>query len=660
MSVQVFAVRDGLGVESSTNDTVSNWLNGTVDPSVDPGVVAPISSIYTRNVGGSSAEMFQKYGPNDVDWARIASEVQAGVIGPAEDGLYTDGLFTDLVDTTPIGTFVDRTNEILKALSPQPAPTLDYISIAQAGTAAKLSFGATHAISGYSNVTTDAGNSAIDINGTYVVSGTRDGAFVGSVKSGTLNDDITANGQNWIADSFGNGDLGELRLELNGSVIHTVDLTSFASGNSFNANLSGFTLTAAAPVKFTDGTPLDLFKYRTGSWTVTAANQRNGFNYVRVNHFYNSSNHYTGYFEWVADTDANAMSAASGSLHDLSFSGTRTLSGVTYNTSGTALYDVTVNNAYRNVYSTSASAVSFTGTNCTAASQALANCASETDAVTITNKSVAINTGSRLLNASITVGVNCLHPLKSTLSNAQSQSISGILLDAITTANTDTIENFCVETYRVPSVALAGVSDYATQANASGASWDSANSLLSGSGYSEGLLFYNGAVRYPTQGLDAGDFRNVADGNANGPQNGPASNPNYSAASGVRYLYRRFKNSSGATKSNFKVNLAGTSSFASVASGPSGQAVTMEVKFPAGSISTATGWLDAYADFATDAWADGNGCRTATYGAGRATGTDWGLTIGTKSIAANEWIVVRIAAPSTWTGNFSAITLTWL
>ena len=42
----------------------------------------------------------------------------AGVIGNAEDGSYTDGLFTDFSPSTPTGTAIDRFNELLKILVP--------------------------------------------------------------------------------------------------------------------------------------------------------------------------------------------------------------------------------------------------------------------------------------------------------------------------------------------------------------------------------------------------------------------------------------------------------------------------------------------------------------------------------------------------------------
>lgn len=43
-----------------------------------------------------------------------------GVIGDAEDGDYTDGIFTDFTPTTPIGTAIDRFNEMLLLLAPTP------------------------------------------------------------------------------------------------------------------------------------------------------------------------------------------------------------------------------------------------------------------------------------------------------------------------------------------------------------------------------------------------------------------------------------------------------------------------------------------------------------------------------------------------------------
>jgi hypothetical protein len=96
----------------------------------------------------------------------------APVIGAAEDSSYSDGLFTDFAYTTPIGTAIDRFNEVLKGLAPAAAPSLDDMNCADSGTAAVLSFGSSQSISGYTNaqpstLTPTDNLSDININGTF-------------------------------------------------------------------------------------------------------------------------------------------------------------------------------------------------------------------------------------------------------------------------------------------------------------------------------------------------------------------------------------------------------------------------------------------------------------------------------------------------------------
>ena len=64
-----------------------------------------------------------------------------GTIGEAEDGTYTDGLFSDFLSSTPIGTAIDKFNEILKIIVPGPSPSVDQINYTNpSGIATKLSF----------------------------------------------------------------------------------------------------------------------------------------------------------------------------------------------------------------------------------------------------------------------------------------------------------------------------------------------------------------------------------------------------------------------------------------------------------------------------------------------------------------------------------------
>ena len=625
---------------SSITWTAQPSFNGSNSPSLG----AEVQILY------GSVNALISYIYNGSIWIDLGS---VSTIGVAPDASYADGLFTDMTPLTKIGTAVDRFNQVLKALAPPPAPELSHASMAQTGTAAYVSFGASQAVGGYTNVSNNAGGGALDKNGLFTASGQRRGAF-GSLgtRSGTLADTTAADTgtptPSYPANAFGNANLGTLKLEVNGVVVQTVDLTSFGSGASVNANGSGFTLSAATSVSFPNGSPLTLFKYRTGTWNVSGSDQRLGHNYVRVSHYVNSTDNWTNYWEWIIDTNSAALAANTPVFNGLSMTGLKNLSGVKYHTAGTAQYAVNITNAYKECYS-SGNAISFTSTNGSIPSMAIPAESTDADVIALSGETFTVS-GSRLLNSSLSTSVNCTHPTKSTLSSAGSASITGILMDTVNTASTALVENFCVETNRLPSNIA-----YAAQADVTGNSWTSTNSIANAgsAGYNDGLLFYNGTLCYPTQGANSGNFSGIT--------NGPASNVNYSSsfASGTRYVYLKFQNNSGSTRSNFTLNFAGTGATFTSGAPTNSTDVLVEMKFPAGTLSTATGWMNAYNDFATNQWADGNGCRSGGLGAGRALNTLWGITIGTKSIAANEYVVVRLTASVNWTASLSQITLAW-
>lgn len=58
-----------------------------------------------------------------VEYVNDYVSTHSGTIGPAEDGGYADGIFTDFTDETPIGTAVDRFNEMFLKLAPTPPST---------------------------------------------------------------------------------------------------------------------------------------------------------------------------------------------------------------------------------------------------------------------------------------------------------------------------------------------------------------------------------------------------------------------------------------------------------------------------------------------------------------------------------------------------------
>jgi len=87
----------------------------------------------------------------------ISSGSGTTAIGAAEDGTYTDGIFTDFVPTTPIGTAVDRFNEMLLLLAPTP-PTSSWDNVFSNLNITSTEYSGNAAGTGTatSNITTDA------------------------------------------------------------------------------------------------------------------------------------------------------------------------------------------------------------------------------------------------------------------------------------------------------------------------------------------------------------------------------------------------------------------------------------------------------------------------------------------------------------------------
>ena len=107
------------------------------------------------------------------------------------------------------------------------------------------------------------------------------------------------------------------------------------------------------------------------------------------------------------------------------------------------------------------------------------------------------------------------------------------------------------------------------------------------------------------------------------------------------------------------MTIDGSGTFVALGTSLTGNNIHVEMKAP-GSSTQETGWLDCYSDFATNQWADGNGGRNSTAGAGRAMGTAWGLTIGTKTTAnTSGYIILRITVGASFTGYFDTITFSF-
>ena len=610
-------------------------------------------------------------------------------IGLAEDGTYEDGLFTDFTDCTRLGVAIDRFNEVLKALAPNPAPALDNINILHTGIGAYLSFGTgsdqSGAVPPYATVSSSAGYGvSANVNDLYTVATSsgniRAGIFAGDTHmSGILNSDVVYNSQgggyqNYPKHSFGDAEVGILRLSVNGTTLKDIDLTTevigsgtsgLGTGSHLNSNGSGFNFFSAhTSGTLSNGNGFQSFRHRTGQYIVDLSDQRNGWNYAQVLHIRSGSTTETNYVEWVNDDDANALSAEG---NEMSFEGSGSihLSGVEYFQSGTAEYRVRANNAYRYIYdlnnitfSTSTSAFASSSPSFSLSSQVkpiilTGSGEDHTKILHITGSSTV--TSNYFISGSVTAGVSVTHPLKSNLSNAGQATTTGILMYNMSNTSTNQKETFRREDYRIQS------GSYDTQASLVDASnvWNSEVHMTASNGnHTDGLQYYSTRLYGPTRTLLNGDFRDDSDGGL--LNNAPLENPNYSGETGLRTFYRWFKNETGSTQYDLTIAINGSGTIVDADTAITTNNFRVFVKFPNNG-TRETGWLDLAKEFVLDSYEDFDGAHTANGGLSFDTSlnaTNY-VTLGTVGILDDEYVAIKIEADAAWTGYLSQITATF-
>ena len=579
------------------------------------------------------------------------------VIGPAEDGTYTDGLFVDFTQGTLVGTAVDRFNEVLKALAPQPAPALTTISINNTGVAGKLSFGPSNIISGYTNVPTLDVNSSVGTSQVIVDDGgelvTLKGIFNASTTfTGTLAANVSADSgsptPSYPANAFNDGNSGTIQLWLNDKLIAFAILASTPSAITVANASGGLTLSATSPVKFPNGTTFPTFTYRTGTWNINPIAQVNGYNEVMVVRI-NGPIVNTNIFGWVVDNSVVSNTYSGETLSGLVMSGSKYISGINYNTSGVATYAISASNDRRNTYSSSASAISHSTTRCSIPSIALGTTTSEAQTDSI-SQVVTVSTSPRILNQSISANTLVSRTVQGNLSSSGVSNYA-ILLDAVAPSSSIITDHFDDEVFRISSdLNILTTSGY-TSIGGSPSDWNSTLSIANSgaTGYSDGLLQENSLLKYPTQGTNGGNYGAIA--------NGP-SNPDYSGATGNRRYLRFFYTPPSSPRSNFKLSFISTNTtFVPKATGLTGNNATLEILAPG---TTSDGvdvvWKDASVAYTND---NSLGCYASSYGP--TIPTNWGISLGGKDTSTSgNVIVIKITVASSWVGSIDNITLTWL
>jgi hypothetical protein len=552
---------------------------------------------------------------------------------------YADGLFEDWAGSTTVTTAIHEINLVLKALAPSRPPNLSSISSNTTGVTAKLIVDDTHPFAGYTAIP------SVNADETYG----NNGNILGVITSGTdLTGYLASNvslgpGEpypSYIAKALNKGNLGTLRLYLNDVIVRAIDLTNPSAVNDAG---TGFALSEALPVLFsTTGIAFDGFKYRTGTWRIAAADQINGYNTLKVEHYIDALNTYTtNTFEWFSDAGGPAIAYNNEQTSDLRFTAPRYMSGVKYHTAGNFVYALTSSNVYGNsVYSINP--VTFTTTYGLQSISSEAIPASLGIHTTDLNyaKNVLFQTsGVRLIDGNVTVRT-VTPTVFSGSATSTGASISGLLIDNVNDTATTTNETFTSETYRLPSNLDFSDKTLTTPV------WDSSISLRTGgAGYNDGLQVAESRLIKP--------YRNYTT-----ISNGPVSNVDYSSNMGSedRTYYRMFMGTD--ASANFVMRLNGSGAVIVHVVDIFSAANQMKVEFRA---PTQTGWLCAYDDFVSGQYSDGSGGRAASFGVGRALNTNWGLTIGIKNIVnTNYKIYLRITVPSNFSGYLSSISFTFM
>ena len=570
------------------------------------------------------------------------------------------------------------------------------------GSTANLSFGDSKPIAGYTSViTTPNINGEVDLNETWTpntgLTNQRLGIYNKTIDiTATLNDAPEA----YRIDS---GSAGTLKLYINGAERHSIDFSSFGSGNSLNASGSGFTsVSALSYPTFSNGVRDYTRPYRTASLVVDTNDQRNGWNFVRVIHSGSWGENTSTYIEWVNDDDSSAIFINGGNLGNFANDGTIYYSsGIRhFASSPSASFTLTSSNNYRNVYdndttdaidfndtltnvSITAMTASGNGINTLTDANGVSGyptltttANSETESVnynlTLTFSPALSLVGDFIAGGSVhtaSIGrAKFLNPPFNGNNNTYSQftsftspSKAGFLKDSVDTSNTDEndSEGFGSENHRLENRNVT----YTQQSHVSGGSgftyaWNSQNSVndqASHANYSDGLVVFGGKLIAPPKAGITGSFTTLQ---------APAGNPDYRISQltqNTRTYVRYFKNNAGTTKTGFSITFYGSGSLDDLAASYAGGAFKFEYKIPSSNASNSTAWQDGgkALSFSGDRNVDGNG-------GAQGSDSQFPLTISTTGTSINvsfnggnwlngEYMLIRIKASASWDGYLDRI-----
>ena len=474
---------------------------------------------------------------NSVVFQTVLPSSSTTTIGAAEDGDYTDGVFTDFTPSTPIGTAIDRFNELFRYLVPPMSPTFSSWSATGSFVNGGLSFDAT--VGGFSSATGSPYGSVgkggtFSSNSNYYrlgimskvlqpVTGT---AFYSDI-SGVFNINVPSS-YAYATYSFGYGDVGTISLFLNGVTISSVGLTSGAAVDTTSGGAtSGINLSASSPSLFTNGLSFPLYQNRTGVYLIRKDNPNilDGYNYFIAKHDIATSSYILSQFEFVADGSTQSVVPTTNTITNVQYGPFKFLSGIQYWDSPFRVeYNTTLQNVFSNTFNQSPIAISFkdltldvsgvtnsvTGTRTISDPTTLFSgyLSSLTQSITPTGGFVpssplplgltfAANSKIRRINERIAFGVDVLKTVQGTYSGTASSGgtwpNNNWFIDTYPVISTLGVEYFVDEQYRKTN----GVTKYDSYSDTTiliqNAIWNGNSSLLG----NNGLQVINGSLVYP-------------------------------------------------------------------------------------------------------------------------------------------------------------------
>ena len=633
-----------------------------------------------------------------------------GTIGAAEDGTYSDGLFTDFSDTTSIGTAVDRFNEVLKALAPNPAPPMREINYrVQAGSiySGRLSFDGTHQSANFPFASVEtysqnsaAGFDALTVNDVYqtddkvVADGNFDGSDlyfwkVGVISGnnvrieGTINWNVpakvTANGvRQYENDVFGDGDQGNLYLEVNGVNIHNVNLASvIGQGNppngsdfSYDNDSSGFiNISLPSSSQTEGGVEFPIFKSRSADFVIEAESMRPGHNKARVKHNKGTVEYVSNYIEWVWDNTTDQITFTNSNVAVLNQIGSTYISGVQYHSEIELRYTTDILNAYKPIYDTGNITTSSTvGTSNPLPFPLIANGENMEKVINFQNDVTVVGSSEPLLNETVDINITVPHPIRgdSTGGNVETDPI--LLYNPTSSAN-QTVEDFVLEEFRLQTDIYASQGAGATSGFDQNLIWNSELHMSgSNANHSDGLQIYNGKLLSPINSIDTtrvGDFRSIDDGGVLVTYD---DNPDYSVQAGnitgTRTYYRYFRNTTNFEQRDFRIIYRGDTKLITAADTFGVDTIKVSIKLPETLTNDSTGWLDANSQFTMFNYGDNDGGYILPSGTAFDSNIGSGdsinyFTVGQKVIKPDEYVIMRIQADTSWTGHLERLEVQW-